>query len=291
MILDELRTLPEALVADVDPLRLQQYLRATGWVHNPRVSGKTTLYQRPEAPRREQVLLPLSRDLADFTPRLAEAVAYLAQWEKRPALELLRELLLPEADLVRFTETGPETAAGDVALEHAAALLSGARQVLLASACRVLRPRQAVHPHLGLPEAAEFLARCRLGPMQRGSFVLSVACPVGTLPSGGTAGTAPLARQVTLLLMRSLDRLARALEGADVEAVLAAAGDETVLSANLCEGLLEMTPAGEDAVLTIATQWAKSLPLPTDATPPGVVRLRHDQFGQIERLANRLRAA
>jgi hypothetical protein len=31
--------------------------------------------------------------LADFIPRMAEAVAYIAEWENRPALEVLHALL------------------------------------------------------------------------------------------------------------------------------------------------------------------------------------------------------
>jgi len=91
--------------------------------------------------------------------------------------------------------------------------------------------------------------------------------------------------------MRSLGRLAHSLEVADTDAVLREAEDQPVLSANLCEGLLDMTPVVDDASLTIAASFARSLPLVAEQTPPARVRLRRDLFPQIDYLAGRLRPA
>jgi hypothetical protein len=254
------------------------------------LSDRCALYQRPESDL-EQLQIPLSRTLRDFTPRMAEAIAYLAEWEKRPALEVLHDLLLPPADVLRFAEAGPEADGGNVPLEHGLALLAGARKTLLAAACSVIRP-QPFHPRLSLAEAEQFLARCRLGQTELGSYVVAVACPLDARPDNHTlVEAAPFGRQVSLLLMKSVHRLVHAVEIGDPESALEPVETEPVVSANLCEGLLDMTPEGDGSVLTISASWARTYPPPTAVSLPREVRLRRETFFQIEALAERLRPA
>jgi hypothetical protein len=290
MMLDELHTLPENLVARLDPVRVQEYVRAAGWQHRDLPNnGRSALYQRPHS-KRDQIIIPLSKELADFAPRMGEAVAYLAQFEKRPALDILADLLLPESDVLRYREVSPAAATGDVPFDHGLALLAGARKTLLAAACSVLRPREPFHPRMSLAEADQFLSQCRLGQTERSSFAITIACPLHAVPAPPDLFALPFTREVTSLLMQSLHRLAHALERADSDGILRAEDDQPVLSANLCEGLLDMAPEGDDASLTIAASYARSLPS-VGQEPPSVVRLRRDMFPQIEYLAGRLRPA
>ena len=60
---------------------------------------------------------------------------------------------------------------------------------------------------------------------------------------------------------------------------------------HLCEGLLEMTPEGDGAILTISASWARTMPPPTAEPLPGVVRLRKESFPQIETLVERVAGA
>ncbi len=138
MFLEELRTLPEDLVARLDPMRVQDYLCTSGWVHQPDPQGKVALYHRPESDL-EQIILPLSRKLTDFTPRMAEAVACIAEWEKRPALEVLddllpspppgRQMLVGYVDMLEGQRSGENQQQGPVTLR----LLSPEGSRLLAS--------------------------------------------------------------------------------------------------------------------------------------------------------------
>jgi hypothetical protein len=153
----------------------------------------------------------------------------------------------------------------------------------------VIRP-QPFYPRLSLAEAEEFLRQCLLGQTERGSFSVTVGCPLGAVPGAeAPAEPVPFARRVTVFLMRALERLSRAVDAGDVEALLDPAAGEPVLSANLCEGLLEMTPEGEGSALTVSADWARTLPPPADAGWPRSVRLSRERFPQIEALASRLR--
>jgi hypothetical protein len=280
MKIDPADRLPEALVAGLDPARLQQYVRSTGWRLEPRLGkGQMAVFERPES-RLAQIAIPLTRDLTDFAVLLSDAVAVFATWEKRPALEVLGELLLPPADVLRFCESGPAADAGNLPFDRGFELLAGIRKTLLAAACGACRP-QRFYPRLTCEEAEQFLHRCRLCQTERGSFVVTVACPLDPDPENSV----PFARRVTLLLMRALDRLAGAVELSGSEAP---DEDEPVLSVNLCEGVLGMAPAGEGSSLTVSANWERTLPLPA-APPPESVRLPGEAFGHIEALAARLR--
>ena len=99
--------LSEKLVAGLDPVRLQRYVRDTGWKLEPRLGrGLTAVFERPES-RLMQISIPLTRDLSDFAVLMSDVVAVLATREQRPALDVLRELLLPPGDIIlQFAEDG-----------------------------------------------------------------------------------------------------------------------------------------------------------------------------------------
>jgi hypothetical protein len=89
--------------------------------------------------------------------------------------------------------------------------------------------------------------------------------------------------------MTSVQRLAQALELGDPELALHPQDGEPPLSANLCEGLLDMAPEGEGSALTIAAHWDPHLHLVDRDTLPVQVQLRRGLFDRIETLAARLR--
>jgi hypothetical protein len=288
MILEEMQTLPEAEVAALDPVRVEHHVQATGWKRDPHLGrGKVLVYERPES-RLDQIRIPVSRQLSDFNLVMAQTVTLIAQYEKRPALELLHELLLPPADYLCFTESGPAVGTIDLPFEHGLNLLAGVRRVLLAAVCSVLRP-EPFHSHTTLADAQTFLQHCRLVQVERGHFTLTIACPLDATPTRDVpTEQIPLTRRVTVLLMRSLDRLAQAFDTGDSSLALASVNGEPVLTASLCEGLLDMTPEGEGSSLTVTANWARTLPPPAGMPLPMSVRLRREDFPSIEALARQL---
>lgn len=291
-----INTLLPDYVGLVDPTRLQEYARATGWRQEPRLGrGQTAVFEWPES-REQQFAIPIDRGLQDYELLMAQSIAAIARHEERAAAEILAELLLPSSDILRFGESSPAAAAGDVPFEHGLALLNGAKKTLLAAACSVIRP-VSFHPRMSLADAEQFLQQCRLGQTERGSFVLTVACPLDAVPSEPNLFDGrPFTRQVTGLLMRSLHLLAIAANARNLDDVLRKddvlhkSEDEPILSANLCEGLLEMAPEGHGSVLRVRAEFSRLLhsQLP-DARPPTEVQLTTDVFQKIEYLAKRLR--
>ena len=284
-------SLPSDLLDRLDPVEVKSYASATGWVREPRLgAGRVAVFAHPTSDL-DQILVPLYPGVRGFGLAMGDVVNILAEMERRPALQILNDLLMTPADTLRFNESGPAAKAGDVPLGHGIDMLSGARKQLLAAACSEVRPDKHF-PRMSFAEAEEFLGKCRLGQTERGSFTVAIGCPLHAVPDAlPVLKEPPFTRRVTSLLMRSLSRLAQALDSDEFGSILDPAEGEPVISANLCEGLVQMTPEGEGSALTISANWARTLP-PSRLIPiPGSVTLRRETFRHIEKLAGQLRPA
>lgn len=280
--------LPLEAARQVTPRALTGYAQGLGWQQVP--DGKRpeiVVFHRPDS-RLHQVIIPVDPSLADFGEAVTEAVRKLAEYEQRPASEVLEHLLLPPSDVLRFREMSPDAEAGNLPFDHAVRMINGTRRLLLSVAHSVLVP-QAYHPRLSRSEAEEFVNRCRLGQTERGSFILNVACPLEPqLPLPGMEAE-PFARQVTNLLMQSLEALARAADTAQADGLLDPTRNPG-LSANLCESLLLLRPSGDRSSLTVSAVWSRAF-LPGTREPSREVQLAQVVFEVAEALAPRLRTA
>jgi hypothetical protein len=242
--------LPLDATRQVVPRALVGYAKGLGWQAVP--NGKRpeiVVFHRPDS-RLHQVIIPTDTTFADYDEAVAEAVRKLAEYEHRPAREVLEHLLLPPADILRFREVSPDAETGNLPFDHAVQMIKGTRRLLLSAAHSVLVP-QAYHARLSRSEAEEFVHRCRLGQTERGSFVLNVACPLELQLSLPGMEVEPFARRVTNLLMHSLEALARAADTARADDLFDQTRNPGV-SANLCESLLLLRPSGDRASLTVS---------------------------------------
>jgi len=280
--------LPLDAARQVTPRALTGYAQGLGWQPLPNGNRpEIVVYHRPDS-RLHQVIIPTDSTLTDFGEAVVDVVRKLAEFEKRPAGEVLEHLLLPPADVLRFREISPDAETGNLPFEHAVRMINGTRRLLLSAAHSVLVPR-VYHPRLSRSEAEEFVSRCRLGQTERGSFILNVACPLELQVALPGTESEPFARRVTNLLIQSLEALARAAETTRADDLL----DPTRtpgMSANLCESLLLLRPAGDRASLTVSVTWSRAL-LPASREQSRQVQLRQEVFEVAEGLAPRLRTA
>jgi hypothetical protein len=276
------RDLPSDLLQEVTPLELRSYAQATGW-RRREAPGRFVVFDDPGSDL-DQVLVPLDPGAPGYELRVAEAVQVLAEKEGRPAVEVLHDLLLIDADVVRFRISSPEAATGSLPLEQGIHLLEGAKQALLSAACSVISPRHH-HPRLARAEAEQLLTACRLGQTERGSFTVAISCPVRAVESGDETAT-PFVRRTTSTLMGSAERIAGAIEKDAVESLYQEADLEPVLSSNFCEALLLMQPQQERASLSLSCSWARGLPM--SSTVSRSVTFRQEHFPLIEQIFQRL---
>src|SRR5438552_1675294 len=122
--------LPGELTRLVTPRSVRAYAEGLGWQPVEGINGKIAVYRNPVDPLR-QLIVPLDEQYDDYSDRIAEAIRRLAEFENRPAREILNHLLLPPADVLRFREASPNAEAGNLPLDHAVRMLDGTRKLLL----------------------------------------------------------------------------------------------------------------------------------------------------------------
>ncbi|MFO0967415.1 MAG: hypothetical protein U0793_17790 [Gemmataceae bacterium] len=278
--------LPLELTKLVAPNAMKNYASALGWQAVLGINGAIAVYHAPGSDL-QQVIVPLEESYDDYAESVASVVERLSAFEKRPPIEILNHLLLPPADIFRFRESSPDTETGNLHLNQAVSVLEGARRMLLVVAHSVLHPQQ-YHPRLSRGEAEEFIRNCRLGQTERGSFTLTVACPLDFVP-GTLFKDEPFARRVTHGLFEQLTAIAKAADAHQVDQ-LTDASAYPYMSANLCEALLMLRPEGERSRLSVTVDWSKAIPAPIPA-PRASLELRQEYFDVAEYLVPKLRTA
>ena len=282
----------ETLIAPTD---LRDYAKAEGWMLL-KEAAKDRLYvmSNPRFERR-QLVFPMDTTAPDYSEAIALMVEKLAVIEQRTPDAVLKSLLEFSDDAVAFRVTSPRPEERYLPLSFAGAMVAGAQQLLLASACTVLKPK-AHHPRLSRTEAQQFLDTARFRHTQPGSFVLNVSCPVQAMdvqaPLLPNEFEAPFVRRATLTLQRSLRELVSAIEtdslGGLVESLKKS--ETPLISSNFCEALTRFEDQTLKNSVDVGITWAASIPRPNNEPAFSVVRVQHDYFSRIEEVRRELRS-
>lgn len=281
------KSLPNNILQLLKPQQVRGYALAKGWQRVPGVNGDIALFQHPEG-EWDQLIVPMDESLDDYAKRLRNVVENLASFEHRPAAEVLNDLLSPDADILRYRVVSPATGRGTIPLVDGIQLLEGAKRSILAAACSVVQP-SPYHPRMSRTEAQQLLNACQLGQTERGSYSVSIACPLRAVEEDQDLlpDAEPFTRQTTALLMRSVARIVSAIEADNVPAVFEDLPGAPVVSANLCEAFVQVQPQDEQAILDITASWATTLPPKTPI--PTKVRIKHEYFPIIQDISRTLR--
>jgi hypothetical protein len=278
--------LPKDILKLIKPQQVRGYALAKGWQRVPGVNGEVALFNHPRG-QFDQLIVPMDESLDDYAKRLREVVENLAGFESRTVTEVLNDLITPEADILRYRIASAVTGRGTIPLLDGIRLLDGAKRSLLAAACSVVNP-SSHHPRMSRSEAQQLLSVCHLGQTERCSYAVSVSCPLRAVEQDQPLlpGSEPFTRRTVSTLMRSLSRVVQAIEADAVPDIFQEAPGEPVLSANLCDALLQMQPQDENSHLDVTVSWATTLP-PQDQIP-GTARIKYEYFAIIEDIYKKL---
>ncbi|NJK32836.1 MAG: hypothetical protein HC927_10750 [Deltaproteobacteria bacterium] len=272
------------LAAAVGYQDFRSYLIARGWTPSPSRRNNVAILRSPGTGEVE-IQLPLDTNFADYVEAIVLAARRLAAHEGRPLEATLRDLTHPRRDVLRYALSGEATESGTLSLQAGANLVNGALKSLLASACSVQRPR-TFHPRMTLGDAETFVRACRLGQTEIGSFVLTIDAPLD-IRDEVMADETPFGRQATSYLLAATHRLANAIRHGESNRILDEEPNAPLISANLCESLVEMAPSDESADLRISSTWSPMIPTPTQVISEA--RIDRTMFEAIERLSLQLR--
>ena len=297
MSYSEMASVSENLLRQLRPLDVQNYARGIGWQRVQGIKGDIAVYHRPDL-EDDEIIVPQNPNYADYALRMSEAIAVLSKTEHRLPNEIVADLLLPPADVLRFREEGPATQDGGIGLQDGIRLLSGVRKTLLATACDIVQP-QRFHPRLSLAEAVQFVDSCRLGQTERGSFTATFICPLDVVPGVSISMNEqsalmpnpqpePFTRRVTKTLMGALEQVSRFINADQVERLVTPQEGDVVVSSNFYQALAEMQPSEPRAGLHVASIWSRAITPPSMALPTSV-HLRSEYFPLVTQVAETLR--
>ena len=193
---------------------------------------------------------------------VATLIEIFANASERDELSIYRDLLTADRDVIRARAS--ESADGSLLVNQGVALISGARDMLLAAACSLHRP-QSVYRAGANKEANELMNGVRMGQTEQGSFVVTlltdvVPPPMTTLAPEHNDYDAPDSRRMTKRLTEALRAARKAIES-EVGGGGYSLADavERGVSANLCEALDKMIHPFP--TLDVGVFWAKTRPM------------------------------
>jgi hypothetical protein len=280
----------------IPPTDLRDYAKDQGWVLI-KEAAKDRLYvmTNPRFERR-QLVFPMDTSAPDYTEAVMLVVDKLAAMEGRTPQSVFDSLVEVGDDGLSFRITTPRPDEWALPLGFASSMVAGAQQLLLASACTVLKP-QSHHPRLSRTEAQQFLDTAKFRHTRPGSFILNVSCPVQAMDVQSPLlpdeeADAPFVRRTTMVLRRSLRELITAIETDSLDDLVASSikGAGLVVSSNLCEALTRFEDESLKNSVEIGIKWAAAIPRPKGEPRISIVRIQHDYFPRIEEVRRELRA-
>jgi len=263
---------------DLRPAEVESYLESRHWTFVREVTNGSIWVAEQAAPGDSvDVFVPHEISFGDYARRLREVVETVSLVERRADSEVIRDLVETAADVVRFRL--PHTFVDEsVRLSDALTLFQRARQAMRAAALSAVEPKP-VHASSAPYQVESFLNRLRLGHTERGSYVIRVICPLGTVeaPPGelGPRTDEPFGRFATVGLSSALSAMDEALaatrQGDDLRPFADAI--PRGVSSDLCDAVGELTRAGrahsegdrdEVAQVTIHFSWSPTRPVRAD---------------------------
>ncbi|MEV6984465.1 hypothetical protein AB0M95_24865 [Sphaerisporangium sp. NPDC051017] len=245
----------------VSPAGLKAYLTANSWQLRDKPLPRAEIWERDS----HEVLVPLNSEASDYPRRIRNFIEDIASQGGLSEEDVARELQYVEDDVInlRFEDARPY-----IPLVDASKILNGARDFTIANACSTLQ-RKSYHGRSRPPAARKYAETVGMGHTLRGSFIIPIVSPIGTMrpvlaesdqdplldvelesdyfPRRVTGVMADVLRQLQELAVErgnipSADDLRQAVYGG--------------LSADACAALAVMVSAPEVGDLDITLRWA-----------------------------------
>lgn len=224
---------------EVSPEQLETYLRNAHWIQTGKLRSVATIWNRQDDPDAE-VVLPLSRSVKDYVPRLRDALVAVASFEKRDVLDVISDIGRMFANVITVRVIHADTDDGTIPINDGVLLITKAKD-LLSAAAQSLFAKRKYFTGKPTPDAKEYVDTLLLGQTEIGSYVVNVIAPAQEGPiAPGQAESVPLAKAVTLNLVTGLEALEKASERYQKTGSLREF-ETTIIqgaSANMCDALL-----------------------------------------------------
>ena len=238
---------------------LRAYLRSREWADAGQWGERATVHSKEHSGRDWEILVPLRDTVADYAEVMAEAIATLAEAEKRSQLDVFNDLSNASCHVMRFGS--PQGGMKDqLSIQQTADLLENVTGLMRSLVLAAETPKAVFVSEAG-PDVAEYMDRTKLLPDYRGGYALTLH-----LPTRHTVETSQ-DHSPNGALYPLMDRIPRRFSEAlgAVERMLSEGGQTAKpemffrlyplgVSANLCEALTRLIQNG--CGIDISLNWA-----------------------------------
>lgn len=280
----------------VAPADIRDYAKSLGWSLLPEaVKDRLFVLTHPEL-RPRQIVIPMDTSAPDYLEAVRLAVQKLADLHGLPLADVFMAVQTAREDTLRYRILSTRREVETLPLAFAAAFLQGTVQMLMASACTVLKP-QVHHPRLHRNEAQQVVDHARLHQTERGSFVLNVSCPMNALdekiPSPLHEENLPFVRMTTLAMNQALQELINGVKAGKLDELVARtkSSEAPLLSSNFCDAVTQLYDEGVRNDVELSFFWAANTPPPRARTVRDHIRIKREYFDRIAEVQHMLRPA
>lgn len=249
----------------INPLALAIYLKETGWQQFNTKRDDIKIFQYDNGKIFEQINVPLTKELSDFNLAMYKSVEKLAKVENKSIEQVMLFLLNPNTDIIKIRLDKRGVESGNILLDDAIKIYENAKKLLAATALDIVNPK--IYHQGRVDEVVQkFLADCRFGQTEIGSYVVSVVCPFAELSqSNGYKQLSifsdeercanSLTRNVTNKLLENIRIIKNKIDEGDYTDLVNKENTYKI-SANFYEALKGLNLEGQDTLLEFKAEWS-----------------------------------
>jgi hypothetical protein len=275
-------------------LVVQRYLINTGWekIKNKR-EYISIFVKKTDGKVIEEVMIPHDKDLVDYRSVMVDTVKKICYVEGRSEENLINDLLLPLADIIKIRIIRDDIDDGTIPLSDGFKFYENAKKMLLSTACDIIQP-ELYHKKLSFKQAQQFIEKCRFGQTEKGSFIASFICPFvikkeDNLEQISIFGDKEdyensFTREVTTRIMESIHYVKSSIDKGE-ENKLEIDSSEKTISSNFIESLVDMNLENKDTTIEFTTIWSPSVPQKRDL--PKNIKLTNDYALVLREVVNK----
>lgn len=280
------RITDSAALRKISPSQIMAYLCAKGAKQVGKFSDSAAIW----ALGKEEFLVPVAAEFADYAYRVADILAALERVEARLQLEIMDDLHEVGFDVVGIGRFPKDETSEALGIMRVVDFLAHARDLLMAAACAAAT-RKACSPAERSRDADQYMQSVRLGRMEGYGFAVRLLAPVTPVRKSTDSTAEPYAlyeRSVVPILQESLETLClaaqKAREGGSVELFEKSAAREDL--AKLCAALTGIRKALDSKCLEIGITYSATR---SQHLPCARICVEERYFPVIEAVSNAIR--
>ena len=247
-------------ISQIEVRDFKRYLLSRGW-HQEEHPNKNILRFVSEVTADgyfDALVLPASKDLADSSKRLRDAITQLSSQLKIREEDVLFGITKLDCDIFKTRVLDKTLQINSLPLLQTTQLLGNLKSLIGYSAYTEVDPKPFFEK--AGSASAEFVRHCRFGHTFRGSFGFTIECPLSIEPQLTMEGfdkALPFERSVMQRLASGLINLSSAVEKDDVTELTE--NFATGLNANMCRSLMAVYDAIDGNRIEYAISWSSEV--------------------------------